>query len=125
MVVGKDRVVYATFVIIDEETQEVADRSRTTSAHQWVHGSGQMPKALDEALEGDARAEADARGRAVREASEATGSIVAADAEKWVTVRPGNWRSANPQTSLVVLAPRREFQGRVVDAFGFGVEGGA
>ncbi|MEL6712379.1 MAG: RNA polymerase sigma factor, partial [Planctomycetota bacterium] len=89
-----------------------------------VDGSGRPLSRVEVMLEdSDARAEADARGLAVLTASESTGSIVAADTEKWVTVRPGNWRSANPQTSLVVLAPRLDFQGRVVDAFGFGVEG--
>lgn len=71
----------------------------------------------------DAVARTAADGKVTLITTESSGTLVAASDEEWVTVRPGVWRAERERVPLVVLAPSLQVAGRVIDEFGFGIEG--
>lgn len=89
-----------------------------------VDGNAMALSGVEIQIEGDdARGLTSADGEAALSTTRTSGTVVAASADRWVTVRGGSWRADRKGVPLVVLAPPLQVTGRVIDEFGFGIEG--
>lgn len=93
-----------------------------TLSARVVDGEGRPVSGVRVGIErSEVAAETNATGTVALETVLSSGSVVAMEPGRWVTVRAGHWRAADPGSPLVVVAPALTLEGLVVDGFGFPV----